>query len=245
LILVALCFVVGTAGWILYARVSGKASLKERVVSLLEDETVTMIIALTAMETVNFAIIDSVNHVRTSDYDVRFHALTYLFSAVSGLLTIYLVIRILANRIGATRYVLPLAVAGALIYLFVSFPPRTSSELYREYRETALAIAQKAPGAVLMGGYWETYVFVALQRTNTMTPIPFENVINRIPWTIATLRDSQQVVIEYRTSNLAPKDLVPPNQLRQHGNLLRLHDAHFYENGPYAFALYFNERSNP
>ena len=245
LIVVALCFVVGVGGWVLYALVAGKTSLNDRVVSLLEDETVTMIIALTAMAIVNFAIINSVNHVRTSDYDVRFHALTYLFSSVSGLLTIYLGIRILTNRIGATRYVLPLVVAGAFIYLFVSFPPRTSSGLYRLNRETALAIAQKAPGTVLMGGYWETYVFVALQRTNTMTPVPFEGVLNRIPWTIASLHDSQQVVVEYRTSNLAPKDLVPPNQLRQHGNLLTLQDAHFYENGPYAFALYLNERSKP
>lgn len=245
LIVVALCFVVGIAGWIVYALVAGKEPLKNRVVSLLEDETVAMIIALTVMATVNFAIICSINHVRTSDYDVRFHALTYLFSAVSGLLAIYFVMRILANRIAATRYVTPLVVAGAFIYLGVNFPPRAPSGLYKELSETALALSQRAPGSVLMGGYWETYVFVALQPTDTMTPVPFEGVLNRIPWTIASLRDSQQVVIEYRTSNLAPKDLVPPNQLRQHGNLLKLQDAHFYEHGPYAFALYFNERSNP
>lgn len=245
LIVVALCFVVGIAGWILYGLVSGKELLKNRVLSLLEDETVATIIALTLMAIVNFAILCSINHVRTSDYDVRFHALTYLFSTVSGLLAIYFGIRVLMNRVAAIRYVLPLVVAGAFIYLFVNFPPRTSSELYREYRETALALSQKAPGSVLMGGYWETYVFVALQPTGIMTPVPFEGVLNRIPWTISSLRDSQQVVIEYRTSNLAPKDLVPPNQLRQYGNLLKLQDAHFYEHGPYAFALYLNERSQP
>lgn len=245
LIVVALCFVVGIAGWILYALVSGQEPLKNRVVSLLEDETVAMIIALTVMATVNFAIICSINHVRTSDYDVRFHALTYLFSAVSGLLAIYFVIRILANRIAATRYVIPLVVAGAFIYLAVNFPPRAPSGLYKELSETALALSQMAPGSVLMGGYWETYVFVSLQPTGTMTPIPFEGVLNRIPWTIASLRDSQQVVVEYRKSGLVPKDSLPPNELRQHGNVLKLHDAHFYENGPCAFALYFHERSNP
>ena len=245
LIVVALCFVVGIAGWILYALVSGREPLKNRVVSLFEDETVTMIIVLTAMATVNFAIICSINHVRTSDYDVRFHALTYLFSAVSGLLAIYFVIRILADRVAVTRYVLPLVVAGAFIYLGVNFPPRAPSGLYKQLSETALALSQKAPGTVLMGGYWETYVFAALQPNGTMTPVPFEGVLNRIPWTITNFRDSKQVVIEYRVSRLAPKDLVPPNQLRQHGNLLKLQDAHLYENGPYAFALYFNERSKP
>lgn len=241
LVVIALCFVVGTAGWILYALVAGKEPLKNRVTRLFEDETITMIIALTVMAAVNFAIITSVNHVRLSDYDVRFHALTYLFSAVSGLLAIYVVIRTLANRVAATRYILLSVVAGAFIYLGVNFPPRTPSELYKVLRETALGLSQKAPGSVLMGGYWETYVFVPLQPTNPMTPVPFEGVLNRIPWTIASLRDSQQVVIEYRKSGLVPKDSLPPNELSQHGNLLKLQDAHFYENGPYAFALYFNE----
>jgi hypothetical protein len=243
LIVIALCFFGGIAGWILYALVSRKEPLKNRVISLLEDETVTMIIALTAMAIVNSAIISSINHVRTSDYDVRFHALTYLFSAVSGLLAIYFLIRSLANRIAAPRYVLPLIVAGTFIYLGVNFPPRTPSELYKVLSETALALSQKAPGSVLLGGYWETYVFVPLQPTNTMTPVPVEGFLNRIPWTIARLQDSQQVVVEYRESGLVPKDSLPPNELRQHGNLLKLQDAHFYENGPYAFALYFNERS--
>ena len=245
LIVIALCFVVGIAGWILYALVAGKEPRKNRILSLLEDETITMIIALTVMAIVNFAIICSINHVRTSDYDVRFHALTYLFSAVSGLLAIYFVIQSFANRIAATKYVLPLVIAGAFIYLGVNFPPRTQSELYRVYRETALALSQKAPRAVLMGGYWETYVFVPLQPTNTMTPVPVEGFLNRIPWTTASLRDSKEVVVEYRKTGLVPKDSLPPDELRQHGNLLKLQDAHFYENGPYAFALYFNERSNP
>ncbi len=245
LIVVALCFVIGIAGWILYSLVAKKESLKDRVVSLLGDETITMIIALIVMATVNFAIICSINHVRTSDYDVRFHALTYLFSAVSGLLAIYFVIQTLANRISATKYVLPLVVAGAFIYLGVNFPPRTQSELYREYRETALALSQKAPRAVLMGGYWETYVFVPFQSTNTMTPVPVEGFFNRIPWTTASLRDSKEVVVEYRKTGLVPKDSLPPDELWQHGNLLKLQDAHFYENGPYAFALYSNEGSKP
>jgi hypothetical protein len=241
LIVVALCFVVGTAGWILYTRVTGKG----RIISLFEDETIAMIIALTAMAAVNFALMISVSHVRTSFYNVRFHALTYLFGAISGLLTIYLVIRFFANRMAMTRYVLPLVVTGAFIFLGVNFPPRTLSETYKVDRQTALDLSQKAPGAVLMGGYWETYLFAGLQPTNTMTPVPFEGVLNRIPWTTAILRDAQQVVIEYRNSGLVPKDSLPPNELSQHGNLLKLQEAHFYENGPYAFALYFNERSKP
>ena len=245
LIVVALCFVVGTAGWILYARVAGKGPLGPRVVAVFEDETITMIVALMAMAGINFLLMISVNHVRLSFYNVRFHALTYLFGAISGLLTIYLLIRILANRFAVSRYVLPLVLVGAFIFLGVNFPPRTLSEPYKVDSQTALALSQKAPGSILMGGYWETYLFACLQPTNTMTPLPFEGVLNRTPWTTEMLRDAQQVVIEYRNSGLAPNDSLPPNELSQHGNLLKLQEAHFYANGPYAFALYVNERNKP
>jgi hypothetical protein len=77
-----------------------------------------------------------------------------------------------------------------------------------------------------------------------MTPLPMEGVLNRMPWTPAMLHDSQQVVIEYRVSGVAEKDSLPPDELRQYGNLLKLQEARFYGNGPYAFALYLNEHTN-
>lgn len=96
-----------------------------------------------------------------------------------------------------------------------------------------------------MGRYWETYIFAALQPTNTMTPLPLEGLQNRIPWTLELLHDSPQVVIEYQRGELVPKGSLPPKELWQYGNLLRLQDAHFYENGEYAFALYFKDRRKP
>ena len=241
LIVVALSFLVGIAGLIFYARIAGKRSLLTRVISFFEDETVTMIVALTAMAAINFVLAISANHVRLSVYNVRFHTLTYLFGSIGGLLTIYLAIRVFANRMAVTRYVLPTILACAFILLAVAFPPRAQSEGYKVDQQTALTLSQKAPGAVLMGGYWETYLFVGLQPTNTMTPIPVEGVLNRIPWTPALLGDSRQVVVEYRQSGIVQKDSLPPNELLQYGTLLKLQEARFYENGPYAFALYLNE----
>jgi hypothetical protein len=245
LIVVALCFVVGTAGLLLYARIVNKGPLLTRVFSFFEDETLTMIVALTAMAAMNFLLTISVNHVRLNFYNVRFHALTYLFAAIAGLLTIYLAIRVLANRFAVTRPVLPLVLVCVFIWLGVEFPRRALSETYKLDRQTALALSQKAPGSLLMGGYWETYLLAGLQPTNTMTPLPVEGVLNRMPWTVAMLQDSQQVLIEYRSSGVVQKDSLPPNELLQYGNLLKLQEARFYENGPYAFALYVNERSKP
>ena len=245
LIAVALFFVLGIGSLMFYARVANSRQVMTRVASFFEDETFTTIVALTAMAMMNFALMVSVSHVRADFYNVRFHTLTYFFAATAGLLTIYLVIRVVANRIGITRYVLPLVCLGAFIYLGFNFPPRSLSETYKLDRQIALDLSQKAPGSLLMGGYWETYLFAGLQPTNTMTPLPVEGVLNRIPWTPAILHDSDVVVIEYRHSEIVPQESLPPNELRQYGNLLKLQDARFYENGPYAFALYVNERSKP
>ena len=138
-----------------------------------------------------------------------------------------------------------MVLVGAFMFLGVNFPPRTLSESYKVDRQTALALSQKAPRSMLMGGYWGIYLLVGLQPTNPMIPVPFEGELNRTPWTSGMLRDSKQVVVEYRNSELVPKDSLPPNELQQHGNLLKLQDAHFYSNGPYAFALYANERNKP
>ncbi len=238
-IVLALCFFAGAAGFILYALITRRRSLMAR---FFEDETVTMIVALTAMAAMNFALIASINHVRTSFYDVRFHTPTYFFAATGGLLVIYLGIRVLPDRLGVPRYAMHIFGAGAFLVLFINFPPRILSETYKLERETALTLSQKAPRAVLMGGYWQTYLFAGLQPRNTMTPLPVEGELNRTPWTRQNLDDSQQVVVEYRKSRLVETDeSLPPNELRQFGNLLRLQDAHFYANGPYAFALYTNE----
>ena len=245
LIVVALCFVVGMAGLLVYSRIFDKGRLFRRVISFFEDETVTMIVALTAMAAMNFLVLVSANHVRQSEYNVRFHALTYLFGSIGGLLTIYLAIRVLANRTAVAGYVLPLVLVCAFILLGVNFPRHSLSEAYKVDTQTALALSQKAPGSMLMGGYWETYLLAGLQPTNTMTPLPVEGVLNRTPWAVGMLSDSQEVVVEYRSSGIVQKDSLPPNELRQYGNVLKLQEARFYENGPYAFALYFNERSKP
>jgi len=244
-IAVALCFVVGIAGVTLYTSIVSKASLRARVVSFLEDETTTMIVALTAMAATNFLIMACVDHVRLSLNDDRFQTPAYIFGVISGLLTVYLTIRVFANRIAVTRYVLALVLAGAFVLLGVKFPRRQLSEIYESYRQTALALSQKAPGSMLMGRYWETYLYAGLQPANTMTPLPFEGLQNRIPWTVETLHESQQVVLEYQHAGFGPTDSLPPNELWQYGDLLRLQEAHFYENGEYSFALYSKDRRKP
>ncbi len=55
-------------------------------------------------------------------------------------------------------YIRPLLITAGIIFLTLKFPAEGYSPLYKTMKETALALNQKAPGGVLMGGYWVTYV---------------------------------------------------------------------------------------
>jgi hypothetical protein len=244
-IVLSFLFVAGIAVFILYARISGRRAVLNRAVSLFRDDTTTMVVALTAMAVVNFVIMICVSHVRASSYESRFLVPTFIFGVIAGSLTIYLAIRTVANRIDAGRYVLTVAVAGAFIWLCMEFPRPQVSARYQTDRETALILSTKAPGAILMGGYWETYIFPALQPANTMTPLPLEGRHLRIPWTPELLQHAEQVVVEYHRGGLVPQESPPPNELTQYRNRLKLQDPHFYESGEYAFALYLNESRKP
>jgi hypothetical protein len=126
---------------------------------------------------------------------------------------------------------------AALALLAIKFPPRTASFEYQVLKQTALDLAERAPGAILMGGYWDTYVFAALQPTHTMTPVPLQGHVVRMPWTREMVRHADRVVLALRRrSSASPPS--PPRRIRQYGARLKLVDPSWYDNRRYAFALY-------
>ena len=61
-----------------------------------------------------------------------------------------------------------------------------------------------------MGGYWDTYVYAAMQQpTNTMTPLPLEGLHVRLPWTPPMLRNIKEAVIEYRNNPIMTRGPLP------------------------------------
>jgi hypothetical protein len=132
-----------------------------------------------------------------------------------------------------------LLIAGVAVLVF-KFPPKRYSPDYQIDKKTAATLAERCPRCVLMGGYWETYVFSGLQPINTVIPLPLEGQYLRIPGNREKLREAKQVIVEYRHSKLGSAES-PPQFLVQYGNTLRLIDPGWYENEKYAFALYANE----
>jgi hypothetical protein len=221
-------------GWCLWRvarrRDAGLASVRP----LLGDDGVLFAVGAVGIAALNLALVVLVDHVRASHYDTRFLSIAYQFAPTGALMALYLTVeRGLGRRQPRTGAAL---VAGALLVLFLAMPERRPSPQYETVKRIATDLARKAPGGVLVGGYWETYVFASLQPRDTMTPVPLAS--NRTPWTVGALADAAEVIVEYRATRLVGASGGPPERFAPYGHSLRLKDASWHVDGGYAFALY-------
>jgi hypothetical protein len=241
LVFVSVVFLLVMTVVVVYAVLTKKRLVRERLRQVVLEEDVIMTIALAGIASINMVLMTMLSHVRLGGYNDRYLNPTFFFGSIAGLMTVYIMLRLVSQRLKLTRYVIPIAVAGAFLFLVIRFPHFQPSNGYKRDKQTALILAQKAPGGVIMGGYWETYIYAALQRpTNTMTPLPLEGLHIRIPWTPPMLRNVREAVIEYRHNEVMNRGPLPA-ELVQYGNVLKLKDPQFYQNDDYSFALYINE----
>lgn len=234
LLVLAVTFVIGALAVVIFPK------LRKAWHADLVDDTSFAILGGFGISLINLLLVVAVDHVRLSLYDNRYLTPTFFFGSISGLLVIWRVFEFAFRKLNAGEYAPPTFAAVLLVLVTMAFPPRLDASLYRLRKETALALAQKSPNAVLMGGYWETYVFSALQPTNMLTPLPLEGYQVRMPWAIKRLHEAEEVIVEYKRNNLGGRE-TPPQQITQYGDSLRLVDLKWYENSEYAFARYLKQ----
>ena len=81
------------AAMLVYALVTRKSALVLAVRRVLADDTAMMAVGGVAIAALNFTLAVLVDHVRLNNYDSRYLTLTQLFLPISGMLTLYLLIR--------------------------------------------------------------------------------------------------------------------------------------------------------
>ncbi|MDT7541200.1 MAG: hypothetical protein QOE33_1104 [Acidobacteriota bacterium] len=215
------------------------------------DASVLMLGSL-SVALINFASAVVFLWIRLNLYGGRYLALTHLFGAFAGLSALLLLFTLPARAYAARRVVFPgVAIACALV-LALKFPLVAKNPEYENLKEIAAGIAARNPRAVLLGGYWDTYVFAALRPSDALTPVPSEDQLVRTPWTPRSLRDSTEVVVvhhyfPYSGGMEVPAPYTtfgdgrdPPHFIKQHGATLRLDTPRWYEHGGYIFTLYRN-----
>jgi hypothetical protein len=235
-----LLFAVSGAFYI-YLLKSNKGKLRSSLRALFLEDNFILVAGTFAIGSINFIITVLVSHIRLNDYSQRYLTPSYLFISFSGLLTLLL----LAGRTKRHSRSLQSAIAVAcLAFLLFKFPPAVINPFYTRLTQTASSLSQKASGSVLLGGYWETYVFAALDPNGSIVPVPAEGESLRTPWTIEALKQADQVIVEHRPPSLGGPE-APAPYLVQYGIPLRLITPGWYVNGEYNFSVYKNEARQP
>jgi hypothetical protein len=212
-----------------------------------------LVIGCAAVALVNFAGSFLFLWMRLNAYGPRYLAPTHLFGAFAGLVALCLFATSPAKVRAARRAVFPALAVVCAITLALKFPPARKNPEYETLKTVVAGLAARAPRAVLLGGYWETYVFAAARPDAQFTPVPAEDQLVRTPWTPPLLRQSREVVVVHHPFDYhggvevpAPYEtfgdgMNPPPVIHQHGATLRLDAPRWYENGGYVFTLYRNE----
>jgi hypothetical protein len=201
---------------------------------------------------INFASAVVFLWIRLNLYGGRYLALTHLFGAFAGLAALLLVVTTPARTYAAHRAVFTAVAVACALVLALKFPPRVKNPEYANLREVAAGLAARSPRAVVLGGYWDTYVLAALRPADALTPVPAEDQLVRTPWTPRALQDAAEVVVVHHyfphsggVEVPAPYTTFgdghdPPPVIRQYGATLRLETARWYEHDGFVFTLYRN-----
>jgi hypothetical protein len=246
--LLSLLPLLAFAGWVVRCTYSNKKSVEKMTGCLrklfLEDRAV-LVAGAYGIGLISFVITVVVSHIRVNDYSERYLAISYLFIAFSGLLTLLLLLGGVKKRRGLVAVAVPVA---SLLFLFINFPQAATNSQYITFQEATRHLSQNAPGNVILGGYWETYVFAALDPKHVIVPLPAEGQSLRTPWTKEPLQLADQVIVEHHRKEMS-RELggadAPLPQLVQYGETLRLVSPRWYVNGEYVFSIYKREPRQP
>jgi hypothetical protein len=205
-------------------------------------EGAALVLACWMMAAVQVPVFFLMRHVRMNDFHVRYFSLVFVFGTLAGLITLVCLAASLPRLSRRWRGVLALAGAAALAVGTLRVPA-TAPAYPQGLANVAARLEKRAPGATLLGGYWSTYVFAALQRPGTMLhPVPCEGRQVRTPWWADELPRRRWVIVVGNTWECpdAGSRGDPAPWVYQHGALLRLVHGNLERGADVSFALYEN-----
>jgi|SRR6218665_262828 len=201
-------------------------------------------LALAAAALANTLITVMVAHVRLNDYDARYLVPTFVLgvlAAASGILFLLGQVPALHARMGMLGGVL----AGALVlggHLFVK--PRIEDPSLARAQEVADLLVARAPGAVLLGGYWDSYVVGALDPQRRIPTVVLQGEYLRTPFWLPRVREASEVRVIFRR---APGDMASepaPAWRLEYDAPFQLAEARWAEFPPFQLARYVSVREH-
>ncbi|XXF80069.1 hypothetical protein P2318_10060 [Myxococcaceae bacterium GXIMD 01537] len=192
----------------------------------------------------NVAITMLVLHVRINGHDIRYlfpsFTLGVLAAAAGGLFLLQLV--------PATRARVPAAAGLAALALLVGshllLAPRRPEPTLGRAQAAVDAVVARAPGTVLLGGYWDSYLLGALDPAHRLPTMAVDGDYVRTPFYRPLLREAQDVLVSFFQDQRVGTAAAPSPWLLQSGVPFQLADARFAEHPPFHFARYRSVRAH-
>jgi hypothetical protein len=180
-------------------------------------------------------VLTLLRHVRLNDYAPRYFAPSYVLVVWGALVALAIWLPSFLKERAREAALLAMTVVLCALALFLS-PREGADASYARMRRTAVKLAEAAPGAVLLDGYWGTYVFAALVPSGALLPLPRAGDWNRMPTLESSLPLASTVVVGHR--GLLGEAGSEPRFLYQYGTLLELQEASFLFDGVDRFSAY-------
>ncbi|MFL5381914.1 MAG: hypothetical protein ACJ8GN_05310 [Longimicrobiaceae bacterium] len=199
-----------------------------------------LVLAFWAMAAAQVPMLIVVRHVRLGLFLPRYFTLVYIFGALAGVLALAWAIASVAARKQRWREALALAGAAGVAVGVLRVP--TVDRGKDVPTRIAARLEALAPGAPLLGGFWNTYAFAARQRPGTMLrPVPCEGRSLYSPWWVEDLRRQPRVVVVQTTEceGFGTSDSPAP-WIQERGTLLRLSRPRVAAGAGLTFAFYDN-----
>ena len=172
------------------------------------------------------------SHVRINEFDVRYFSLLFFFGSLAGLTAVATAAAVIGGPQFA-RWSSAVAAIGMGAIAF-ALPHPVEDPEYARQKHLAGQLARRAPGAVLLSDYWDTYELSALE-PRALLPLPFEGDYLRAPSYLPALRGAREVIVGHYRGDHTPK-LDPV--LTQYGTKLYLVVRDWYGEYGRAYSLY-------
>ena len=181
-------------------------------------------------------LLAAVRHVRLNDFLPRYFAPSYVFAYFGALVALSVWV---PSRLRGYASLCALG-ANTLALGLLAYHLRPQDGVNPEYarlQRTAQRLAQAAPGAMLLDGYWGTYVFAGLAPPGQLQPLPCSGELNRLPALALQLAQAPKVLVGHRRL-LGMAAGSEPAWLFQYGVLLQRDQPDFLSDGVDRFSSY-------
>ena len=181
-------------------------------------------------------VLVAVQHVRLNFYLDRYYVPTYAFAFFGALLALS---AWLPSRLRGWPALAALAASTLALGLLAQRlrPMDGVDGRYARLQSLARRMAEQAPGAVVLDGYWGTYLFAALAPAGQLLPLPYTAEFDRMPAFAEALAGAPQVLVGHRTV-LSAAERAEPRWLFQYGVLLVHEASNVLSDGVDAFSRY-------